>query len=59
MTVIAMTSPQNKHPLPASSAVATTHRLPCRGCLRDCPNYHQCDGKVWRLRTGKTTEAAQ
>jgi len=23
-------------------------RLPCRGCMPDCPNYATCDGKPWR-----------
>jgi hypothetical protein len=24
-------------------------RLPCRGCLASCKNYHLCDGKLWRM----------
>lgn len=31
---------------PESSIYA---RLPCRGCLASCKNYHRCDGKVWRM----------
>lgn len=23
-------------------------RLPCRGCMSDCPNYATCDGTPWR-----------
>jgi hypothetical protein len=25
-----------------------TARLPCRGCLKDCPNYQRCGGYPWR-----------
>jgi len=24
------------------------HRLPCRGCTRDCKNYPYCNGTPWR-----------
>lgn len=24
-------------------------RLPCRGCIASCKNYHRCDGKLWRM----------
>jgi hypothetical protein len=24
-------------------------RLPCRGCIASCKNYHCCDGKLWRM----------
>ena len=24
-------------------------RLPCRGCLPDCPNYANCEGTPWRI----------
>lgn len=29
-------------------ASADHPRLPCRGCLASCENYHQCNGKPWR-----------
>lgn len=32
--------------------------LPCRGCQASCPNYHQCDGKVWRM-VDEVVEPAQ
>ncbi|CAN0584001.1 unnamed protein product [Ectocarpus sp. 12 AP-2014] len=38
-----------------SQESSDSHRLPCRGCLPDCPNYASCDGKPWR--TVKTPEA--
>ena len=25
------------------------HRLPCRGCTRDCSNYSRCNGTPWQL----------
>ena len=27
-----------------------SHRLPCRGCTRDCSNYPHCNGKPWRMQ---------
>lgn len=27
----------------------TVERLPCRGCMRDCPYFYVCDGKLWRM----------
>ena len=24
-------------------------RLPCRGCIVSCKNYHRCNGKLWRM----------
>ncbi len=30
-------------------AIAKYPRLPCRGCIASCKNYHRCDGKLWRI----------
>ena len=27
-----------------------SHRLPCRGCTRDCGNYSRCQGTPWRMQ---------
>lgn len=27
----------------------TVERLPCRGCMRDCPHLSVCDGMPWRM----------
>ena len=53
-----MDTPMTEKPLPSSAQPMgsipeatgnTTHpRLPCRGCMVDCPNYGTCDGKPWR-----------
>lgn len=29
------------------------HRLPCRGCTRNCSDYVRCNGKPWRLIDNK------
>jgi hypothetical protein len=36
------------HPEPAIKEPANNDRLPCRGCMADCPNYTTCDGMPWR-----------
>ncbi|WP_210426309.1 hypothetical protein [Marinobacter confluentis] len=34
-------------------------RLPCRGCLPDCPNYATCDGKPWRADKAAGAQKSQ
>jgi len=36
--------------------MSDTNRLPCRGCMSNCANYAQCDGKLWRLAPEKTAQ---
>ncbi|MGB5717521.1 MAG: hypothetical protein WBN81_10545 [Gammaproteobacteria bacterium] len=35
-----------------------SHRLPCRGCTRDCSNYPHCNGKPWRMQAGFAADGA-
>lgn len=33
----------------AQAGIVKYARLPCRGCIASCKNYHRCDGKLWRM----------
>ena len=33
----------------SSKVINEYARLPCRGCLVSCKNYHRCGGQVWRM----------
>jgi hypothetical protein len=51
-TALENTTPVNTD-LPATSTSSLGEsekhpRLPCRGCMADCPNYATCDGMPWR-----------
>ena len=40
--------PDSDTTVPAPSADTGPQRLPCRGCMSDCPNYLACEGSPWR-----------
>jgi hypothetical protein len=51
MNVTDKGNPMKPYIKPVLSSPPTTPeypRLPCRGCLADCPNYASCNGTPWR-----------
>jgi len=34
-------------------------RLPCRGCTHSCSNYPICDGRLWRMTSGRTANSSE
>jgi hypothetical protein len=54
------TNKQTPHTRTGNTSVpGAAPRLPCRGCIKSCPDYHRCEGKPWSMGSGASANQDQ